>query len=136
MIMRETDPSVERELEMAIVGTHDEDVQKFTKLIAPKKITDTRGSFLIGLGELVMASILAVAGLVALAPAAVGFGSPHQLINYISGILSFLASKDPSGFVVVLIEFLLSIALLVSAFNLLRIAAANLNEAGLTRESS
>jgi len=136
MLLKQSDSSIQKELESAIVRTRDEDVQGFLKLVEPKKVSNRRESFIVALGELVLASFLVIAGLVALAPAAVGFGSPSQLTRYVSDILTFLASKDPSGFLVVLIEFVFSIALILSAFSLLRNAASNLKDAGFSQSPS
>jgi len=136
MLLKQSDQSIQLRLQSAVLETRDEDIQRFLKLIQRKRESNKRASFFVALGELILASLLAIAGLVTLAPAVVGFGSPQQIITYFSDILSFVSQREPSGVLIVFIEFVFALGLLLSSFYSLRLAATSLKEADLISDST
>ena len=119
-----------------ILGSHDEQVVKFISMLRPKQQESRLGSFLIGIGELVFASILSVAGISLMAPSLLGLQSPHQLLDYFRQLTLNLSDATFSNPILPALVFLLALSLLLSAFYLLRGASSDLKNAGIIAETS
>ena len=118
-----------------ILGSHDEDVQKFMSLIQPRVGQRSRtGSFLIAVGELILAAFLSIIGLSLIAPAIIGFQSPSQLLSYFRDLTSSISASSLSNPLLPLLDFLFSLVLLLGAFYILRRASTDLKEADLLTE--
>lgn len=118
-----------------ILGSHDEDVKKFMSLIQPyTKHQNRTGSFLIAIGELVLAAVLSIIGLSLMAPAIMGFQSPSQLLSYLRDLTSSISANSLSNPIIPFFDFLFSLVLLLGAFYVLRRASIDLKDVDLLTE--
>ena len=128
MLLSGSDASLQTLVNEKIVSSHDEEIVKFVSMIGSPKPESGRASLLIVISEMLLASILAVAGLALLAPSIVGFSSPGQLSFYFSQILGAISPKSLSNPVIPAAEFVIAVLLLIGAFYNLRIAATYLKK--------
>jgi hypothetical protein len=126
MLLAESSASLEALIDRKLVGSHDEHVEEFLRLVQPQSKSTARGNLLVAAAELVLASFLIIAGLVTVLPAVVGFTSPEQLVVFIGQITSRVSLQTLSDPVVPALELLLAVALLLGAFHTVRLAATNL----------
>jgi hypothetical protein len=128
MILGGTEESLSRIVEEKIALSRDNQIAGFVSIIQSKKARPepVRVNILIALGEMVLASILAVVGLAILAPSVTGLSSPSQLLAYFSQALSAVSTKSIPSPIVPIGVFLLALVLLIGAFYNLRVAASNL----------
>jgi hypothetical protein len=119
------------ELQSKIRGSHDESVQKFVKALQIERPAHSGKLLAIALGELLMSSLLVVAGAVVLVPTALGLNTVGSLVQYYSSRVTGNLGGSPLSPYLSFIEFGLGILLVLSAFFALREAASNLKEAGL-----
>jgi hypothetical protein len=108
-----------------LVGSQDEQVKKFIGLLIPKS-KSSAGSFLAALGELILAAFLFIAGLSLLAPSLLGLQSPDQLLSYFQQLTSDLSSTALTNPILPILDFIIALALLLSAFQLLRMSSAGI----------
>lgn len=124
------------ELRSALAGrlieSHDESVRRFVKAMQTKKPAETGRLLAIALGELVMASLLVLAGTVILIPTIVGVNSYAGLVQYLTDRASGVFGDSPLSQYLSFIEFGLGVVLMLTAFFSLREAAQNLKQAGLS----
>jgi hypothetical protein len=111
-----------------ILSSHDEQISAFVSEIGSSgKISrGTRATVITALSEMILASILVVAGLAFLAPAIVGFSSPAQLVSYFDQIITAVSVQSLSSPAIPAIEIVLALVLLFGAFYNLRLAAQSL----------
>ena len=128
MILNESDEAVARILDSSLENSHDEELERFLNIVQSRKTNSTAQSILMGLGQLVLASVLVISGLVILAPSVMGLTSPQQLLKYLDGVTSLLSVNALSNPAIPIVELLLSLSLLLSAFYTLRVAATNLKQ--------
>jgi len=126
MLLSGSDPSLQSLVKEKIASSHDEEIVKFVSIVATRKPESGWASLLIAISEMLLASILAVAGLALLAPSIVGFSSPNQLFSYFSQIVSTISPKSLSNPAIPVGEFIIAVLLLIGAFYNLRIAASHL----------
>ncbi len=118
-----------------IVGSHDEEVEKFLSLIKPRNKQASRtGSFVIAIGELIFAALLSIIGLSLIAPAVMGFQAPSQLLSYFRDLTSSISISSLSNPLIPFLDFLFSLVLLLGAFYVLRHASSNMKDADLLLE--
>jgi hypothetical protein len=123
------------ELQSKIRESHDESVLEFVKALQVEKPAQSGKLLAIALGELVMASILVVAGAIVLVPTAIGLNTVGSLVQYYSSRLSGNLGGSPLSPYISFVEFILGVLLVLSAFYALREAASNLKEAGFAVRS-
>jgi hypothetical protein len=124
-----------RETLRRVADSPDDDVRRFVDALQNKKPASTTKLLAIALGELVMASILVVAGAVALVPTVVGANTITALAQYFEARTAEGLSTTLLAPYVSLLEFAVGVFLVVSALYALREAASTLKEAGLTTTS-
>ncbi len=118
-------------LEDEVVESHDENVRKFVKAVQTQGPIETGRRLAIAVGELVMASILVVAGTVALVPTVVGANTLASFVEYFAERTSGNMGTSPLSPYISFVEFGLGVLLMLSAFFALREAALNLKRAGV-----
>lgn len=118
-------------LQDKVTGSHDEAVKRFVKAVQFAQPAKTGRLVAIAVGELVMAAILVVAGVVALVPSVAGVDTFSALVQYLLGGISGSLETSPLSAYLSFIEFLVGLVLVLSAFYTLREAASKLKEAGL-----
>lgn len=128
MILGGSDQSLSQIVEEKIALSRDSQIASFVSLLQVKKARPEpiRINVFIALGEMVLASILAVVGLAILAPSVTGLSSPSQLLAYFSQAMSSVSNNSFVSPVVPIGVFLLALLLLIGAFYNLRVAASNL----------
>ena len=131
VLLHGSDTDLRSRLESRILYTHDESVKRFVSSLQLTRKPDTFRLAFIALGELLLASLLIVAGTVSLVPNLIGATSPQAVISYLVTQISSSLSSSPLYSVASLVAFLVGVALLLSAFYTLRQAALNVREMGL-----
>jgi len=106
-------------------------VKSFAAALQAGRKPDAGRLTVVALGELLLASILILAGAVALAPNLVGISSPQQIVNYLLEQISDSLSNSPIYPYASFIGFAVGALLLLSAFYTLRQAALDLRKTGL-----
>jgi hypothetical protein len=119
-------------LDRKLIESHDEGIRRFVKAMQTKKPSGTGRLLAIALGELVMASLLVVAGTVVLIPTVAGVSSYSGLVQYFTDRVSAVLGSSQLSPYLSFIEFGFGVVLMLTAFFSLREAALNLKQAGLT----
>ena len=115
--------------------SHDEGVRRFVRALQTESPAETGRLLAIALGELIMASLLVVAGTVVLVPTVVGINSLAGIAQYFADRVGPSVAESPLSPYLSFVEFAIGVALVLSAFFALREAATNLKRAGLTVKS-
>lgn len=134
-LLHGTEAELRERLEGRIVESHDENVQRFVKALQTDRPRATGRLLAIALGELLMASILVVAGTVVLVPTVVGVNTLAGLVQYFAERAAGTAIGSPLSPYLAFVEFAVGVLLMLSAFFSLREAALNLRQAGLAIKS-
>lgn len=130
-----SEAELRKKLEDRITNSQDESVRRFAKALQTEAPRETGRLLAIALGELLMASILVVAGAVILVPTVVGVNSFAGLLQYLAERTSGSLVGSPLSQYLSFVEFAVGLVLMLSAFFSLREAASNLKQAGLTVKS-
>ncbi|MEM0155933.1 MAG: hypothetical protein QW597_04960 [Thermoplasmataceae archaeon] len=132
MLIAKTDSSLSDLLERKISGSVDSDVQDFRKIIQKSKEINVLGIILISIGEIALASVMVITGIGIIFPSLLGTPfSPTGIVHYFSMAEVNLYNLGNSAALVLLINYVLAVLLLASAFYILRRAAEELSDAGL-----
>lgn len=131
MLLLREDERVSESLHTKIIESHDEDMREFTKIIRRKRIVGTKRLFFMATGEIILCSLLVIVGISLISPSLLGFLTPSDLLRYFESVNTSLESLGLYLGLVILIDFVLAMMLLLSAFYSLREAAGHLKEAGL-----
>ena len=118
------------DLQAKIAGSPDQSVQEFVRLLQLERPSRAARLLAIALGELLMASILVVAGAVVLFPTAIGLNSVGTLAQYYASRVTGSLGGSPISPYVSFVEFAIGALLVLSAFFALREAASDLKGAG------
>lgn len=118
-------------LEGKLTQSHDESVRRFIRVLQSQRPPETGRLIGIALGELLMASLLVIAGAVVLFPTVVGINTLSGLVQYFTERTSGTLGGSILSQYLSLIEFAIGLLLMLSAFFSLREAALNLKQAGL-----
>ncbi len=121
-----TDETMVKRLRERLLASHDEDVKRFVSAIEPVRSSRPWGQVLIGVGELVLAAFLTLAGFVAIVPSILGLQSPGQVVKYFADVFLGVSSAGLSDPVLLAMSFALAVFLLLAAFYTLRQAAPRL----------
>ena len=130
-----SETELRRKLEGKLVGSNDESVKRFAKALQTGEGGRTGGLVVVAVGELVLASLLVVAGAVILVPTVVGINTLSGLVQYFSERVTSTVGQSFLTPYLSLAEFILGVILVLSAFFTLREAAAHLKEAGISVRS-
>lgn len=125
-----SDETMVRRLRQRILASHDEDIKRFVSAIEPVRPSRPWGEILMGIGELVLAAFLTIAGFVAIIPSVLGLDSPGQVTQYFGELLLTVAPPGLADPVILSMTFTLAVVLLLSAFYTLRQAAPRLRRVG------
>jgi hypothetical protein len=128
-LLSDNEETLQKIVNERIAGSQDDQVKKFIGLLTPKRRSSTGGSFLTALGELVLASFLFLAGLSLLAPSLLGLESPIQVLTYFQQLTSELSTSAFSNPVLPILDFIISLVLLLGAFQLLRSSSTKIRNA-------
>ena len=130
-----TEPELQDRLEEKMVRSNDESIRRFVKALQFRGGGQTGRLLIIAMGDLLLASLLVIAGAVILVPTVVG-------VNTLQGLVQFFAERASGSTAGSLLtpylsfaEFAIGAMLVISAFYSLREAAANLKQAGISIKS-
>ncbi|HXW36652.1 MAG TPA: hypothetical protein VEJ36_01935 [Nitrososphaerales archaeon] len=129
-LLNPSDKDLQKLVTENLLDSHDDQVRRVLdsiKSVSPRK---GEGNVVIAVGELLLASFLMIAGLVAIAPFLAGVSSPSTLLQYFSSSIGTLATSPAFFPVLPELVVLLSVVLLMSALYALRKASATLKEQG------
>lgn len=119
-------------LKHEITESPDMDIRSFVQLISEGRRRTPRVMVIIALGELSFSALLLFMGLVLIFPTFFSYADPRVMLDYFSTQLSFIAPGTIQATLILIVDFTVSVIMLLSAFQLIRIASNNLKEAGLT----
>ncbi len=126
----ESDEVLAQQLQERVLASHDPDVKRFVTAIEPFRASRSWGQVLVGVGELVLAAFLTVAGLISIVPAILGLSSPAEVTRYLQDALAGISAAGASDPVVLAMDFGVAIFLLLAALYTLRQAGTRLREVG------
>lgn len=126
-----SDETMAQRLRDRILASHDEDIKRFISALEPVRPSRPWGQVLIGLGEVIIAAFLTVAGFVIIVPSVLGLNSPGQVVHYFGNLISGLSLAGLSDPVILSMSFAMGVFLLLAAFYTLRQAAPRLRGVGI-----
>ncbi len=132
VLLQGSDDQLRTRLQRGLSESRDESLRRFVGSLQSRRRPGSGRLLAIAMGELILASLLVVAGTVALIPTTVGLSSPQGLVNYFAGQLYGSLANSPLYQYTGFIEFVLGALLILSAFYTLRQAALDLKEMGLS----
>lgn len=138
MLLSASDENLRKEFGTRFVQSQDEQISEFLKLISGPHMDKKVGAtpkIIIAVGEMVLASILAILGLTLIVPGVLGIGSPKLLSSYFNTISQGFASGHYAQFAGPLFTAF-ALILLVGGFYALRDAATSVRDAGLYHKPS
>ncbi len=131
-----SDASLRDLLRRDFLESRDENMKRFVGLLQTGRESRRSGALMVALGELVLASFLAIIGIAAFAPDLVGLNTPKELAGYFSGFVPSSLGSGPLFPAVAALEFALAALLILGSLYTLRQASASLKQAGLVIDSS
>ena len=132
VLLQGDEAMLRRKVEGRLVESHDEEVRSFVQSIRAGRKPAVGQLIIVGVGELLVASLLVVTGTVILMPTLLGINSPQALLLYFSSQILSGMSDSPFSPYASALEFVVGAFILLAAFYTLRQAAVNLRELGLT----
>ncbi len=136
VLLQGTDRALQSRVQERLLDSHDEEVRQFVESVQAGRKRGVGQLLVIGLGELVFASVLVLVGTVTLVPTMVGLHSPQDLIVYFSSQILPPLQNSPISQYASAVEFLVGALLLLAAFFTLRQAALNFRGMGLSAGQS
>ena len=131
VLLQDSDANLEAKLGTRLASSQDQSVRRFVNALQQRQRRSPFQHFAMALGELVLASLLVIAGGVAIVPTVAGVNSLSSLLQYFAEhAYNTFAGSILAGYVS-LIEFGLGALLVLAAFYTLHQAAINLGEAGI-----
>jgi len=132
VLLEGSDSALKERVKERLLDSSDDDLRRFVDSMQRERKRGTGQQMVVGIGELVLASILVLAGSVALIPTVVGINTPQGLLAYFSTLVVTPLANSPFAAYASAIEFLIGGFLLLAAFYTLRQAAQSLKVVGLT----
>lgn len=134
-LLNPSDSRLRELLKRELLESKDESIKRFVGLLQDNRERDLRGILAVALGELVLASFLTIAGIVAFIPNLIGVSTPRGFLDYISKSVPSMGS-GPLFSAIPILGFFFAALLMLGAFYTLRRAAINLRQAGLLIDPS
>jgi hypothetical protein len=131
VLLQDSDAELRGRLQEKLAESGDDSVKRFVDALQSGKRPGIGRLLIMALGELIMASILVLAGAVVLLPVFAGINTPSGLVKYFTAGLYTDIGNSPLSNYLPLIGFVIGAILMVSAFYALHQAALNLKEAGV-----
>ena len=131
-----SDASLRTLLRGEFLETRDESMKRFVGLLQEGRSPPRRGALAVALSEMVLASFLAIMGIVAFVPNLTGLNTERALLDYFSGFVPPSFGSAPLFSVVVALEFVFAVMLMLGSFYTLRQASLDLKRAGLVIDTS
>jgi hypothetical protein len=131
VLLQGSEGELKKKLRREMIESHDDQVRRFVDSLQSKRKPETAKFLVIALGELILSSLLVLAGTLTIIPVMVGITTPQGLVTYFSGQFYNSLANSPFRPYTGLIEFAAGALLILSAFYTLRQAALSLKEMGL-----
>lgn len=131
MILGRNDAQVQNDMRRRIFDSYDEDVANFRELIQKGKPLEFKNLFFMATREIIFSALLLLIGLNLLIPSIFSVADPSRILDYFKNFV--ITYSNSTGFfdIIIIVDFFISILMLVSAFYMLKQASGNLKEAGL-----
>lgn len=120
------------ELRKSLFETPDPAVRSFLDMVSRVRVRKPRTLIAIALGEIAFSALMIFLGLVLIIPTFFAYSNPGVLLGYFSSFISSVPPTSAEATAIILGDFVISVAMLLSAFQIIRMASAELKEAGLT----
>ena len=132
VLLQGSDAELKAELQGPIVQSPDESIGRFVAAMQVEKPPHAARMVAVAVGELFLASFLVVVGVVTLAPQIAGISTPQGFLQYATSSAATALAQSPFSGYLPFLEFAVGVALMLSAFFVLRQAALNLKAADLS----
>ena len=119
-------------LKSEILETPDPDIRAFVSLISSGRKRKPRKLFIVAAGQMAFSSILLFMGLVLIFPTFFYYANPEVILNYFGSYIVSVPPDSIESTVILAVDFIISVIMLLSAFQIIRFASDNMKEAGLT----
>lgn len=119
-------------LKKEILETPDLEIRGFVDLISSGKRRKPGKLFLVAAGQMAFSAILIFMGLVLIFPTFFYYANPGVILNYFGSYITTVAPGSVDATVILAVDFIISVIMLLSAFQIIRFASDNMKEAGLT----
>ena len=114
-----------------IILSPDTDIRAFLDLVTQKRMSSGKRHFLIATGEIVFAALLFFFGLSILIPAFFVYSNPSEIIYYFQFYVNSFLPVSFGLYLMLSVDFLLSILMLIGAFSLIRRGSESLKDGNL-----
>lgn len=132
MSLAKASESYMADLRQEITGSPDLEIRSFVEMVSSGRRRNPRNLIMIAAGEMAFSALLLFLGLVFIVPAFYAYANPGVLLGYFSSFAGTVPQGSLASGLLVLVDFIVSAVMLLSAFQLIRIASMYLKEAGLT----
>jgi hypothetical protein len=134
MLLNPNDEPLATEISLSLLRSNDPEISRFVGLVQKKEKRATEGGyFLIAVAEIILASVLFIAGLALVSPTVVGLKSPGEFSKFVNTTAQAISNQTLSNPLVPALEFIVALSLLLGAFFTLRAASESLKETGIPR---
>jgi hypothetical protein len=131
MSLAKASPVYHETLRKDLIESEDQDVKNFVGLISNRKPLSPRNLLMIASGEIAFSTILTFLGIVIMIPAFFAYANPKIIFKYFYTAGNSLLPNPLVSALIVIVNFVISVTMLLSAFQLLRLASEALKEGGL-----
>lgn len=135
VLLEGSDAELDGKLGAKLVGSQDQSIRRFVDAMQKRHRRSPFQYVAMALGELVAASLLVLAGGVAIVPTVAGANTPTSLLQFFTEHAYNAFAGSALSQYVSLLEFALGALLVLGAFYTLHQAAINLGEAGISVRS-
>ncbi len=129
-----SEPALRDAIAAKVMDSPDDEIQMFVSAVRHGRREGNAKLFAIALGEIVLASLLVLAGAVTLVPTIIGLTTPGEYVSYYAEQFYGTIGNLGLGQYVSVVEFGIGAFLMIAAFYTLRQAAISLREAGLSAQ--
>ena len=131
MSLAKTSPAYHETLKKDLIESGDPDVKNFLGLVSNRKSPSPRNLLLIASGEIAFSTLLTFLGIVIMIPAFFAYANPGIILRYFYNAGNSFLPNPLTSALIVIVDFVVSVTMLLSAFQLLRLASEALKEGGL-----
>ncbi len=135
-LLYESDDRLRGLLKKELLDSKDESMRRFMGLLNVGQRSGQTGALLVALGQMVLAALLALLGIVAFVPSLAGLNTPKEFGDYLSGFVPSSFGSGPLFSAAIAVVFVLAALLMLGSFYALRQASVNLKQAGFVVDQS
>jgi len=136
VLLEGSEVELKAHLDRKLGENQDPTIKSFVSALQRGEKPSGRRLFAIAVGEMLVASLLVIAGIIILVPTVVGISTPAGLVQYFAEkVYGEIGASQISQYVSA-VEFAVGAALMLSAFFALREAALSLKKVGISVRSA